>query len=399
MGTMQLPMGPVQLLEVEAEGVFLRDHGREAVNSMIQAVSAAVAASPGAAASSAGGSRTGYSLEARDISIEVEDPPMRCSLPCVRTSSFFGGLEDMWSFTSWGTPVTRTALDPLGGSFGEPAVRPWWESPRKALLSDTPRRRGGGAADVIGDLEQRLAQQRQALGTERARSEQLEAKLGEVLKILRSWPEGPMPLAMQSLVAELPSSTAHHVTDPRRSETEDTTVSSPSPKPDQQAVPNSSVSPTASLGMSSVSPTARCDRSGHALPGVELVNYSLNPTSEAVHVVQCLRRGDAVQWFLEEVSDRAVNVKVVLRSRRRLHAARCLRETESLTRRRDFFEVTDEFGEDQLPMSLVIHFSNTSWFSERHVRLRLCRVDRLALHSSAPPWPALAPLHEEEASP
>merc|ERR1712008_324791 len=267
------------------------------------------------------------------------------------------------------------------------------------LLSDTPRRRGGGAADVIGDLEQRLAQQRQALGTERARSEQLEARLGEVLKILRSWPEGPMPLAMQSLVAELPSSTAHHVTDPRRIETEDTTVSSPSPKQDQQAVPNSSVSPTASLGMSSVSPTARCDRSGHALPGVELVNYSLNPTSEAVHVVQCLRRGDAVQWFLEEVSDRAVNVKVVLRSRRRLHAARCLRETESLTRRRDFFEVTDEFGEDQLPMSLVIHFSNTSWFSERHVRLRLCRVDRLALHSSAPPWPALAPLHEEEASP
>merc|ERR1719189_1373102 len=155
---------------------------------------------------------------------------MRCSLPCMRTSSIIGGLDDMWSFTSWATPVTRTALDPIGGNFCEPAVRPWWEPPRKALLGDTPRRRGGGAADVISDLEQRLAHERKSLGTERARSEQLEAKLGEVLKLLRSWPEGPMPLAMQSLVAEHTPSTARQVAEPRRSETEDTTVSVPSPK-------------------------------------------------------------------------------------------------------------------------------------------------------------------------
>jgi len=282
--------------------------------------------------------------------------------------------------------VLRKAVDPLGSSGVEPAARPWWEPPRKPILSEPPRRRGGGAADVIADLEQRLAEERHALGAERARSEQLEAKLGDVLKVLRSWPEGPMPLAIQNLLAEpvvktLSSDACHDGDVVAHSDNEEDTGGT-------KQIRATSAGGTMALRDGSAS--------GHVLPGVELVIYDLELGGAALHVVQGLRRGDAVQWFVEEAMDRAVDVKAVLRSRRKLHAARCLRDTERITRRRDFFEVTDDFGEDQLPLSLEIHLSNSSWFSERRVRLKLCRVERRAFRGSASPWPALVPLEEDE---
>lgn len=208
---------------------------------------------------------------------------------------------------------------------------------------------------------------------EKTRTAELDAKLRELLRVLRSWPEGPLPLALQSLLAETTGR-------------EDGGERAPAEDGEEGGSTLADAKPLAA-----VSPTPR-----PLLPGVDLVTYDLAFGMTVQHVVEDLRRGDAVQWFLEEVQDRAVDVRAVLRSRRRLHAARCLRDTERTSRRRDFFRVTDDFGEEQLPLTLEIHLSNGSWFSDRRVRLKLCRVEGKALQGDVQPWPALACPQEEE---
>jgi len=287
-------------------------------------------------------------------------------------SSVLRGLDDLWSYTAWGPQVARSATDPLGSTAVDPAARPWWEPCQRVACVEAPlQRRGGDAGDVIADLESRLAQEQSKLGAERARTSQLEAKLQELLRLLRSWPEGPLPLALQNLLAE--------------NSPESTTKPSVASQEQQRGLPTES---TLQLAQST---------SSELLPGLQVVTLDLEFGKVKLHIVEGLGRGDAVQWFLEEVQDRLVDVKVVLRSRRRLHAARCLRETERTSRRRDFFEVTEDFGEGQLPLTLEIHLCNVTRFAERRVRLKLCRVAGGALQCGTPPWPALAESPVEEA--
>lgn len=370
--------GPVQVMEVEVSGILVRDHGRESVTAMWNSVSEALAPSPGPIPPPGPEVAIGYSLQALDIVLEAGSPRWRCSLPCLRLSSVLRGLDDLWSYTNWAPEVTRSPTEPLGSTAVEPVERPWWEPPRRAPRAEPlPRRRGGGADDVIADLEQQLAEERSALGAEKTRTAELDAKLRELLRVLRSWPEGPLPLALQHLLDEATGRDCSHgtaekadaekaVADPCQK-----VVGGPSP---QDGKPQTALQP----------------RSRPLLPGLQLVTYDLDFGKTVQHVVEGLQRGDAVQWFLEEVHDRAVDVRAVLRSRRKLHAARCLRDTERTSRRRDFFKVTDDFGEEQLPLTLEIHLSNSSWFSERRVRLKLCRVEGGALQGDALPWPALA---------
>jgi len=230
--------------------------------------------------------------------------------------------------------------------------------------------------DVIADLEQRLAEERSALGAEKTRREEVEAKLRELLRVLQSWPEGPLPLAVQHLLDEATGHSSGPVAGKALAE-RDGKAGGPAPLSGKPEPPHA--------------PALR-----PLLPGVQLVTYDLAFGRTVRHVVEDLHRGDAVQWFLEEVQDRIVDVRAVLRSRRKLHAARCLRDTERTSRRRDFFKVTDDFGEEQLPLTLEIHLSNGSWFSERRVRLKLCRAEGGAPEGGAPPWPALADSREED---
>jgi len=280
------------------------------------------------------------------------------------------GVEDLWAYTSWNTPVIRSPADQLGSTAVEPTARPWWEPPKRPTRTEPPLRpRAANASDVVAELGQRLEGAAAELATERARAAELEAKLGEVLKVLRTWPEGPMPLALQNMVAE-PLCLDDRKEPAKASGVANAEAADPQPR----------------------------DAGHFAAPlqqGVEVATYGLDFREATQHVVEGLRRGDVVQWFVEEVEDRPLDVRAVLRSRRKLHAARCLRETEHTSRRRDFFEVTDDFGEDQLPLALEIHLSNGSWWAARRVRLRLCRVDGKALRSGTPPWPALAPFEEE----
>eukprot|EP00971_Amphidinium_carterae_P118017 2338108-Amphidinium_carterae.1 len=113
-----------------------------------------------------------------------------------------------------------------------------------------------------------------------------------------------------------------------------------------------------------------------ALPGVASAVYELDVGQHVKHCVEGLEWGDVVEWEVEELQNKTVDVTAILRSNCKLHAARRLRDTVRTALCRDSFRVTKDFGEEQLPLTLEILLSNAfSWRTCKFVRLKLCRAE------------------------
>merc|ERR1712054_171317 len=73
------------------------------------------------------------------------------------------------------------------------------------LDQSPPWRCGGGTAlEAIANLELRLEEARRASQEERERARRLEKSMARVLQLVREWPTGPMPLALERLVSGTP---------------------------------------------------------------------------------------------------------------------------------------------------------------------------------------------------
>eukprot|EP00927_Polykrikos_kofoidii_P010038 TRINITY_DN14235_c0_g2_i1.p1 TRINITY_DN14235_c0_g2~~TRINITY_DN14235_c0_g2_i1.p1 ORF type:complete len:1087 (+),score=155.67 TRINITY_DN14235_c0_g2_i1:76-3336(+) len=124
-----------------------------------------------------------------------------------------------------------------------------------------------------------------------------------------------------------------------------------------------------------------CGATGANLHGghleVTTLVFELNPGKKVWHAVEGLQKGDSLEWAVEELHDKTIDVAVILRSKCKLHAARRLRETmrTGIGPFRDSFGVTDEFDDMQLPLALDIQLSNDfSWWADKEVRLTLWRL-------------------------
>ncbi|CAK0825276.1 unnamed protein product [Prorocentrum cordatum] len=280
-----------------------------------------------------------YSLEAVDVTLEADvgGQPWHCSLPSVRLRSVFQGLEDLWGRALWahsGASVTRGVSDPLGAR-GD-SEHCWWDHPRAdspPALSEPSEFRPSGhsAGELISELERRAEGERRAAEAERGRAARLEARLGEVLRLVRDWPAGPLPLALQQLVAARDEGGG--------SDGGAAAASSPQ-RHALGGLPPASGSPCAAPGMG---------------PKESMAVYDLDVGKVVSHRIDGLRRGHMVQWSVEELQGLTVDVTAIVRSSCKLHSARRLRDTVRTISCRDVFVVTDDFEDRHLPFALEIH--------------------------------------------
>merc|ERR1711971_234260 len=139
------------------------------------------------------------------------------------------------------------------------------------------------AQEAISSLEFQLAKESAEAAMERDRASRLEKKLIEVFRMVQHVPNAPMHLVHQILATG--------------------TVADLSPS---EMVP--------------------------MLPEVETKSYELDVGQEEQHLVEELKRGEMVEWVIQERCDLTIDVTVVVRSKRRLHAGRVFRETVRVSR-------------------------------------------------------------------
>lgn len=378
-----LENGPRQLLEVEVNGVYLQDFGREEVLAVANALSAAASPPPALGADNekpqekGGGSEEtlGYacSVEAGDVVLEatLSEDPWRCVLPSVHLHTVLRDVDDIWSYAFMGPEVVRGLSEPLGALAVDHVRYSWGEEHgegSQSPVAESPARRNQWhrrqkAGEVIAQLQKQLEHERCAREIEAEQVRQLRASFTEVLGIVRDWPTGPMPLALRRFLAE---SLSKEVAAP------------PLEVPTLSALPTTRLAPTAPQNTPQMA-SAEGRSSGRAsiLPGVGISIYELNAGEEECHIVDGLRRGDVLEWSIEEAQSLTVDVTVVIRSPCRLHAARRLRDTIRTSFCRDSFGVTEDFAEAQLPLTLEIKLSNSfSWWAQKRVRVRMCRAGR-----------------------